>query len=150
MAQTSVHETRRWTRFAPGLVLTALFAVMALVAIGPQDVVESFAQDRLLWSVRPPVDASDDITLIEIDDAALERIQKWPWSWDKMAGILDALTELKARAVVLDIVYSEVVQPQFAFVCEKHHLSADQVVPDERHHELGSCRFAKVIDAAFL
>lgn len=112
MAQTSVRETRRWTRFAPGLALTVLFAVTAPLALGPFEPFESFAEDRLLWRLRPPVDASPDITLIEIDDAALERIQKWPWSWDKMAGIIDALSDLQARAVVLDVIYSERPEPE--------------------------------------
>jgi class 3 adenylate cyclase len=47
------------------------------------------------------------ITLILIDDAALERVGRWPWPWTRMADIIDALADLEARLIVLDIEFPE-------------------------------------------
>lgn len=110
MAKTRayLHETRRWHPLVAGVLLTA--AVAAMVPV--RGWLEPRFQDELLAKKRPPQTASEEITVVQIDDAALSRIQKWPWSWDKMAGVINTLTTLGARVIVLDIIYSEVPEPE--------------------------------------
>ena len=59
----------------------------------------------------PPGAESVPITLVLIDDGALEEFGRWPWPWTRMADIVDTLAELEARLVVLDIEFPEADRP---------------------------------------
>jgi adenylate cyclase len=106
MAQQRSGELSRWKRFVPGIVVT-VFMVLVSLSGDRLGGLELRFQDLLLWKTRPAETAAPEITVIEIDDAALRRIEKWPWSWDKMAAIIDALADLDASGIVLDIIYTE-------------------------------------------
>lgn len=113
MAHQRSGDARRWKRFAPGVVVTVLITLIGLATSGAEHRLELSFEDMVLWRTRPVEAAAPEITVIEIDDAALGRIEKWPWTWDTMAAIVDALSDLKARAVVLDIIYAESPGRQF-------------------------------------
>ena len=107
MTKARVRDTSRWKRFAAGILLTVVLAALYMALPESREVIEPRFQDVLLWQRRPAEAAAPEITIIEIDDGALERIEKWPWSWDVLAGIIDSLADLGARAVVLDITFGE-------------------------------------------
>jgi len=106
MATERVRKTSRWKRFAAGIALTALVSALYLLP-EVHDVIEPRVQDVLLWQRRPAQPAAPEITVVEIDDGALGRIEKWPWSWDVLADVVDSLADLGARAIVLDITFTE-------------------------------------------
>jgi len=56
-----------------------------------------------LWERPTP----DNIIIIAIDEYSLQHLGRWPWSRDKYSTLLDILTEEKASAIGLDIIFSE-------------------------------------------
>lgn len=71
----------------------------------------SAASVNMLFRFRGQLSAPDDIVIVAIDDASLQRIGKWPWPRSLMATVLDRLTEAHPRAVGLDVVYAEESDP---------------------------------------
>ncbi|MCB9866405.1 MAG: CHASE2 domain-containing protein [Phycisphaerales bacterium] len=59
------------------------------------------------------LDADPRIVMIDINDLALERIERWPWPRDYQADLVDVLSESGAAAILLDLVYSEPTRPTF-------------------------------------
>ena len=53
------------------------------------------------------IEADPRIVLVDINDAALERIHRWPWPRRLQADLVDVLHECHAGAVLLDLVYTE-------------------------------------------
>jgi len=51
--------------------------------------------------------ASEEVVIVAIDDASLKTIGRWPWSRRKHAEILDRLTDMQARVVGFDVLFSE-------------------------------------------
>lgn len=47
------------------------------------------------------------VTVIDIDDASLDRMGQWPWPRDRVAGLVDSLHRLGAGVVALDMVFAE-------------------------------------------
>ena len=54
-----------------------------------------------------PVTVSEDIIVVEIDEAAIEMNGQWPWSRDKMANLIWTLREQGAGIIILPILFSE-------------------------------------------
>lgn len=50
---------------------------------------------------------SDELVIVAIDDSSLHKLGRWPWSRRVHADLLDRLTELNAKAVGFDVLFSE-------------------------------------------
>jgi len=111
MAKSRVRSVSRWKAAIVGVVLTAVLTTVYMVA--PHNrTLESYTRDVFFWKARPREDVSPDITIVAIDDNALELIGRWPWSWRDLAGIIDSLSALGARLVVLDITFGMEPKPE--------------------------------------
>lgn len=51
--------------------------------------------------------APTDVVIVAIDDESLAQIGRWPWSRTVHAALVDELTRAGARAVAMDIIFSE-------------------------------------------
>lgn len=60
---------------------------------------------RFQW--RGPLKNDSPVALVAIDDRSLESVGRWPWSRAKIAKLLDELFQNGAKAVGLDIIFSE-------------------------------------------
>jgi len=49
----------------------------------------------------------NNILHVNIDDGSLEYVGRWPWPREKLAAIIDVLTDCGAKAVVVDLILSE-------------------------------------------
>jgi CHASE2 domain-containing sensor protein len=79
--------------------------VAALGALNGLGRIDALLGDRLLgWSGRA---APQDVVVVGIDDASLAALGRWPWPRAVHARLLDALTSAEARAVGLDLMFSE-------------------------------------------
>ena len=58
----------------------------------------------LEWTPRP---ASDQVIIIDYDDASLARVGQWPWPRDRIAAMVDALSELDVAVIAFDGVLAE-------------------------------------------
>lgn len=57
------------------------------------------------WSPRIYRDAG--VRIVDIDDESLQRVGQWPWPRIELAQLLDNLSEMGAKAIALDIIFSE-------------------------------------------
>lgn len=55
---------------------------------------------------------AEDIVIVAIDDASLQRLGKYPWSRQITADCLNVITGGKPKAVGLDIIYAEETTPE--------------------------------------
>lgn len=60
---------------------------------------------RFKW--RGEVQSQAPVALLTIDDRSLEEVGRWPWSREKTAFVIDQLFQNGAKALGLDIVFSE-------------------------------------------
>lgn len=56
--------------------------------------------------------ASDGIVIVAIDEASLAREGAWPWDRRRMADLVGRLDRAGARAVVLDVLFTEPTSPE--------------------------------------
>ncbi len=90
--------------FVIGAAATAL--VLAAYLAGGLDWAELKTLDlRFRYANATPTDPR--ITCIDIDDASLDKVGRWPWPRDEQAGLLRVLSELGARAILVDLTYAE-------------------------------------------
>ena len=101
---------RRWRGLGAGLAVTLLACVAW--GVGLLVPLDDFAYDiHVRHGLRLPAD--ERLVLIDIDDHALEQIHAWPWPRRLHARLIDTLAELKARTIVMDIVFDEHQAPRF-------------------------------------
>ncbi len=70
------------------------------------------------------IEADSRVVMIDITDFAVERIHKWPWPRKYHAWLIDALNELGARAILVDIIFDGSEDGYF----EDPRLEADALV----------------------
>ena len=93
---------RRRAQLALLLFVAMVAALGALNGLGR---IDALLGDRLLgWSARA---APRDVLIVGIDDASLAALGRWPWPRAVHARLLDVLTSAEARAVGLDLMFSE-------------------------------------------
>jgi predicted signal transduction protein with EAL and GGDEF domain len=90
----------------------ALLILAALVFAGSHPGISHFLQrlNHVLYDTILPLQSSsfsDDIVIVAIDDNSLQELGRWPWSRSIHAELINQLTRLKARAIGLDIIFSE-------------------------------------------
>ncbi|MCE3010161.1 MAG: adenylate/guanylate cyclase domain-containing protein [Proteobacteria bacterium] len=61
----------------------------------------------LRFKVRGFQPISDEVALLTIDDRALEQIERWPWSREKMAYVIHEMARYGAKGIGFDIIFSE-------------------------------------------
>jgi len=64
-------------------------------------VVDSF------FLIRGEVKPSDNIVIVDIDEKSLRELGQWPWSRDKVAQVLQNLTNAGVGIIGLDVVFAE-------------------------------------------
>lgn len=47
------------------------------------------------------------VRVVDIDEASLKELGQWPWPRDRMAALVDRLSEMGASAIAFDILFSE-------------------------------------------
>ena len=89
-----------------GLVFSLLFALVAFVVYADAfSRLETFAYDLGLRASQAT--PSDRIAIIEIDDASIETIGRWPWPRDLHAEIIDRLAAGGAKVIGSTVLFSE-------------------------------------------
>ncbi len=97
-------------RWAIGIAIVAAAAAAALVGVERVPVVaklEAMAYDaRLALASRRAPDPQ--VAIVDIDEASLQRVGRWPWPRDTMARLTAMLFERhQARLVVYDVLFPE-------------------------------------------
>ncbi|CAG0951223.1 adenylate cyclase [Burkholderiales bacterium] len=97
-------------RWAVGLLIVALAAFVPLVGVERVPVIaklEAMAYDaRLLLSQRRTADPQ--VAIVDIDEASLDRVGRWPWPRDTLARLTATLFDRhQARLVAFDVLFPE-------------------------------------------
>jgi len=97
-------RTARWQ--ALGIGLTATVVVLIAYAVGGLDWLELKTLD-LRFHYANSISERADLVCIDIDDAALGLVGRWPWARDIQAGVLGVLHEAGLKALLTDITLAE-------------------------------------------
>ncbi|HMK48694.1 MAG TPA: adenylate/guanylate cyclase domain-containing protein [Thermodesulfovibrionales bacterium] len=92
--------------FLIGLFITALFAVLMKLGFYPLEILEDKMYD-LRFKLMGKTKAPDNIVIAAIDEKSIEKLGRWPWGRDRMAGLLDKLSKAEAELIVFDIFMPE-------------------------------------------
>lgn len=95
----------RLTALVPVLVLVGALGIRAGDPLLLQDL-RAMAFDTL-QRLDPRPYQPLTISILDIDEAALDRFGQWPWSRTTLAGILHRLAEVGAAVLAFDIVFAE-------------------------------------------
>lgn len=96
----------RARRFTDGTIwgIAAAAAVMLVAAVLPAyETVRFRAEDLLLAYHRPTVKSELPVVVVDIDRAALAAIGPWPWSRERLAGLVADIAAARPKALALDI-----------------------------------------------
>jgi adenylate cyclase len=89
-----------------GLVLTVLGGALSIWSPPLADSIEGKVYDTFLRSA-PRHPAPGPITIVDLDEASLERLGQWPWPRYRIARLLERIREGGATAAGLDMVFAE-------------------------------------------
>ncbi|MDP1732183.1 MAG: adenylate/guanylate cyclase domain-containing protein, partial [Devosia sp.] len=103
------HFTMAKRRLVPTLFGLGLVLGLGLLRAGdpyPVQALREIAFDFYQRS-QPRPDADFPIRVVDIDEASLREVGQWPWPRDRLATIIDRLTEMGAAAIALDMLLPE-------------------------------------------
>jgi class 3 adenylate cyclase/CHASE2 domain-containing sensor protein len=118
-------------RRAWGLSVGGVVALLggAGFAVGFFDRLDAFGLD-VHFRRAGTIEADPRIVLIDINDHALQAIGAWPWPRRRHAQLVETLSELGARAIVLDLVLSEPLEPRLRHAGLGPHYDLDTLLPE--------------------
>ncbi|HAS77935.1 MAG TPA: histidine kinase [Marinobacter adhaerens] len=93
-------KTTPWTL---GLILLALLLLIQTTEL-PQRL-DYWLYDQAITS--NPLEASDEVVLVTIDELSLNRLGRWPWPRNLHAELIAKLNEAGAKTIVFDILFAE-------------------------------------------
>src|SRR5689334_5781575 len=97
--------TSRWIQIALLMVLLCVAVAFSFSHTRWREQIRNFTFDN--YNIMKPRVASDDIVIIDIDEASLKKIGQMPWPRSTMAGLVTNLKDMGAKVIVFDIVFSE-------------------------------------------
>ncbi len=118
---------KRWSQKEQRLLITSggvTSAVIVLRLIGILQALEFAALDQL-FHLRPPERIDDRIVIVEINEADLQQVGRWPIPDQVMAQLLQKLNSYQPRAIGLDIYRDLPVEPGQA-----EFIKASQTIPN--------------------
>ena len=102
-----IERHQNW--FGYPLIITMSFLALSLAIIQPGFIeqVELKTLDER-FKIRGPITPDPRIIIVAVDDKSLTQVGRWPWPRDKIALIVDRLTnQYGTKAIGFDIVFSE-------------------------------------------
>jgi adenylate cyclase len=100
---------RHWPRIAITLapLLFALLHATGTLPIGVLERLDNIIYDARLRATMPRT-LDDRVVIVDIDEKSLGELGHWPWSRNKMAGMIDELFDRQKIAIVgFDVVFPE-------------------------------------------
>ncbi len=90
------------------IALALAFSIILFYFVSPQglDSIDNRLRDYF-FTLRGDIPNSDSVIIIDIDEKSLKEIGQWPWSRNKVAKILENLTNSGVGLIAFDIVFPE-------------------------------------------
>ncbi len=150
--QRALQRIQRWH---PTLRVTLVAALLWLVGawhvivapIAPLTRLELALDDvRQSTALAPVAAARDDIVVVDIDDASLRELGRWPWPRDQLATLVDTLfDDDHAAALGIDLVLAE--PDDQARTVHDALSSLTQLAPDDAALRTGVARWQGTLEA---
>jgi len=92
------------------LLSTSLFVMLQLfdpVIIREQLESKTYDLRLLLKNLVRPQSPPKDVVIVAIDEKSIREVGRWPWSRDVMAELVNSISNVKPKAVGIDILFTE-------------------------------------------
>lgn len=89
-----------------GLLITAIFSFALLLKFNPLEALKLMLFD-FNFKLRGSIPNPDAVVIAAIDDKSLEVLGRWPWTRDKLAMLVNKLSDAGAEIITFDIILSE-------------------------------------------
>ncbi|MDP6633945.1 MAG: CHASE2 domain-containing protein [Phycisphaerae bacterium] len=124
MIYRALRTSRPLAAFLLGLAGTLLILIAFWTGLDPRT--ELIALDMRFGLTDAPL--PNDILHVNIDDGSLEDIGRWPWHRQKLAAIIDVLKECGAKAVMVDLIFSDPQELRFEAPAYEVYAGGDQEI----------------------
>lgn len=140
------HPTLRLSLVATALWLVGAWHIV-VAPIAPLTRLELALDDVRQSTALPPVAAPrDDIVIVDIDDASLRALGRWPWPRDRLAQLVDTLfDDDHAAALGIDLVLAE--PDDQARTVRDALASLAKLAPDDAALRAGIARWQPTLEA---
>ncbi|MDW7972519.1 MAG: adenylate/guanylate cyclase domain-containing protein [Thermodesulfovibrio sp.] len=88
------------------ILISTAFLFLFFLKPYPIEIVDMKVYD-LFFHIRGQKSPPQSIVIAAVDEASIEKLGRWPWSRDKIAKVIDKLSEFQAAVIALDIILSE-------------------------------------------
>ena len=99
-------EIKKSIYYIIAVAITLIFCLLYYLQPRPLHILELKLYD-LLFLLRGEERPSDKVIIVAIDESSLEKLGRWPWSRDKMAKLVERLTEYSPAVIAFDVIFSE-------------------------------------------
>ena len=101
-------KTKRIKQLGFGLTVLVTIIMLILFMLDPYLLVrlENTSLDTR-FVLRGPRPAGNEVKLVLVDEPSIRELGRWPWSRDKHARLIEALSEDGAKVIGLDVIFSE-------------------------------------------
>ena len=101
-------KTKRIERLGLGLAVFVTIVMLVLFILKPYLLVR--LEDASLdarFILRGPRPAGNEVKLVLVDEPSIREVGRWPWSRDKHARLIEALSNDGAKVIGFDVIFSE-------------------------------------------
>jgi len=82
------------------ITIVLFIVILALDLVGAFKDIEFITMDaRYVYRFFKKPKISDDIVTLIIDDDAIEKVGRWPWSWDKLKAVVESCDYYSAKSL---------------------------------------------------
>lgn len=95
----------------------------------PSPLLDSF-DNRLrdyLFQIRGEIPTSNSVIIVDIDEKSLKSLGQWPWSRDKVAKVLENLTNSGVAIIGFDIVFAEEDNSSPHSILKKYNIEKENI-----------------------
>ena len=89
-----------------GLALTFFYGACSITKVRPLERLELLFYD-LRYHLRGKTTPPDNVVILAIDDKSLEKIGRWPWERRKVGYLIEKVSAMGAKVIMMDIFFSE-------------------------------------------
>ena len=100
---------KRPTRWIPILISLTLLAIGVSLRIADPDIVQGLRLTVFdtFQRIQPRTYQDAPVRIVDLDDTTLEKMGQWPWPRTRVAALVERLTELGAKGLLPELVFSD-------------------------------------------
>lgn len=96
----------RWLKFISFAVIIAAATLAGMYCFWQFPGLDLYGRDLLMRS-RGTLPVPEDIVVVAIDEASIEKLGRFPWSRDLTANVIKNISEAKPKVIALNVLYAE-------------------------------------------